>query len=707
MPQYVGKSIARVDGLAKATGRHKYPSDFFLPGMLHLKMVRSTKAHALIKAIDTSGAEAMDGVWVFTAKDLVYNRFGNIIKDQPVFCEDKVRFYGEPVALVAAVTKELAEAAACQVRVLYEDLPVVLDGEEALAPEAPPVHAGGNLLQKISFANRDVAAGFARSVLVLEDTFITPMVDHLYLETEAGIAYVDEDGILHVLAGTQNPFHDQREISAALGLPPEKVRVQAIPTGGGFGGKDGNTVQIYLALAAYHTGRPCRLVFSREESLLTSYKRHPAKTWVKMGFAADGEILAFEGKVIYDTGAYAALGPAVLGLGTEHFQGPYEIKNVKIDGYLVYTNKPPASAMRGFGAPQTLFATETLLNKAAGELGLDPIEIRLRNAVTPQGEGPFGQRMEHCVGMREALEMARSSSLWQERQQNREPGVAYGVAAGFLSCGMGAGIEDRAKVTIEKQGDKYMVKVGVVELGQGNLTAFAQIAADALGVPVEAVEVIAGDTGRTHDCGSTAASRSTYITGNAIIKAAQDLRAGGGRQGTGESVFPESSLKHLGVGLPHVMYTFLVNVVKLALDPLTGEIKLLEALAVTEAGQVVNPVLLDAQIQGGLGQGIGYALLEEFAFNARGQAAQKDLSTYLIPTAKDVCDIQNLTVEAYENSGPFGVKGAAEVGTVCVAPAVTGALMDGWGIYVTRLPISKEEITRQLRRKGVVPTKAV
>jgi xanthine dehydrogenase molybdenum-binding subunit len=703
--QYVGKSLTRVDGIAKATGEHKYPSDLHLPGVLHLKMVRSTKAHALIKSLDTTGAEAMDGVWVFTAKDLVYNRFGNILKDQPIFCEDRVRFYGEPIALVAASSKKLAEQASGKIKVSYEELPLVMDVEEALKPEAPPLHPDGNLLQKISFENRDVKAGFEQAVLVLEDEFITPMVDHLYLETEAGIAYQDDDGILNVLAGTQNPFHDQREISAALGLPLEKIRVQAIPTGGGFGGKDGNTVQIYLALAAYKTGRPCRMVMSREESLVTSYKRHPAKIRAKMGFAADGEILAFEGKVIFDTGAYAALGPAVLGLGTEHFQGPYEIKNVKIDGYLVYTNKPPASAMRGFGAPQTLFATETLLNKAAKELRLDPIKLRLRNALRTQGEGPFGQQMKHSVGVREALELAQNSSLWQEKQRNRESGVAYGVAAGFLSCGMGAGIVDRAKVIIEKHGDKYIVKVGVVELGQGNLTAFAQIAADVLGVPAEAIEVVAGDTGRTYDCGSTAASRSTYITGNAIIKAAQDLRAKGGSEGIGESVFPESSIKDVGVGLPHVMYTFLVNVVKLALDPLTGEIRLLDALAVTEAGRIVNPVLLDAQIQGGFGQGVGYALMEQVDFDECGKVRQTDLSTYLIPTAKDICDIQNMTVTAYENTGPYGVKGAAEVGTVCVAPAITGALMGGWDLYITQLPVSREEIIRQLREKGVITGK--
>ncbi|MTI79620.1 MAG: xanthine dehydrogenase family protein molybdopterin-binding subunit [Firmicutes bacterium] len=701
MKEIVGKSIHRIDGWDKVTGKLQYPSDIYLSDMLYLKLVRAECPHALIKDIDTSVAKEVDGVYLFTAEDVKKNSFGNIIKDQPVFCDKVVRFYGEPVAMVAAPTKELAEYAAKKVRVDYKPLPVVNDPEEALNEDAAKLHPNGNLLQKINHNKEDVVKGFSDSTVIISDTFEVPMVDHAYMEPEAGVSYIDDNGKLTVLAGTQNPFHDQREISEALGIPLERVTVKALLTGGGFGGKDGNTVQIYLALATMLTGRPTKLTFSREESLITSYKRHPAKIKVKMGVAEDGTIRAFEGTVYFDTGAYAALGPAVLGLGIEHFHGPYQIENVKLDGYLVYTNKPPASAMRGFGAPQVLFATETLLNRAAKKLGIDPIDIRLKNALEVGGKGPFGQNMEHSVGLKEALTMAKESSLWQEKNDNTDPYAAYGMAAGFLSCGMGAGIPDNAKVEIEKNCDKYLVKVGTVEIGQGNLTAFTQIAAQALGVSTDKIEIISADTDNTYDCGSTAASRSTYITGNAIIKAVKDLKEKGGSIGVGKADFPESSRKDIGIGLPHVMYTFLVNLVKLRLNPLTGEIKLLDIVAITEAGKIINPCSLAGQIQGGVVQGAGYALMENMGF-AKGILKQKDLSTYLIPTAKDICDIQSLTVDAYEHSGPFGAKGAAEVGTVAITPAITGCLTNKWDIVINRLPISREEIVNQLQKSGVI-----
>lgn len=699
MKDLVGKSIRRIDGWEKVTGQVKYPSDIYLPDMLYIKLVMSTKAHAIIKSIDTSAVKGVKDVYVFTAQDVQENSFGNIIKDQPLFCDKIVRFFGEPIAMVAAPTKELARDMAEKIKVDYETLPVVADPVEALNEGSTSLHPDGNLLQKIDYSKRDIEQGFAESKLVLSDTFQVPMIDHAYMETEAGVSYLDEEGILTILAGTQNSFHDQREISHVLGLPEEKVRVKALFTGGAFGGKDGNTVQIYLALATLKTGKPAKLVFSREESLVTSYKRHPAKVYVKMGFEADGTIKAFEGKVYFDTGAYAALGPAVLGLGIEHFTGPYQIENVKLEGYLVYTNKPPASAMRGFGSPQVLFATETIINRAAYKLGIDPVDLRLQNALEVGGEGPFGQTMEHSVGLKEALQKIKDSSLWKEKFTNKDPNVAYGMAAGFLSCGMGAGLPDDAKVEIEEKDDRYIVKVGTVEIGQGNITAFTQIAAQALGVSHEQIDIIFADTAKTYDCGSTAASRSTYITGNAIIHAAEDLKKNGGSFGIGEASFPESSKKDIGIGLPHMMYTFLVNAVKLRLNPLTGEITLLDVAAVTEAGKIINPSSLAGQIQGGVGQGIGYALMENITFQ-HGEMMQKNLATYLIPTTKDICDIKSDTVDAYEHSGPFGAKGAAEVGTVAITPAITGCIIDKWNLQINELPISRETIVKQLRERG-------
>ncbi|GAA0182467.1 xanthine dehydrogenase family protein molybdopterin-binding subunit [Clostridium sediminicola] len=701
MKSIIGKSIPRVDGWEKVTGKTKYPSDFCMPNMLYLKMVRATEAHALIKDIDISAADNIEDVYVFTAKDVTENSYGNIIKDQPVFCDKKVRFYGEPVAMVAAPTKALAVAAAEKIKIQYESLPIVEDPEDALDSKTPNLHPNGNLAGDLHFENRDIDKGFRESKLVLEEVFKVPMIDHMYMETEAGISYMDEEENLTVLVGTQNAFHDRREISHTLGIPLEKVRVKGLITGGGFGGKDGNTVQIYLALATLKTGRPAKLIFSREESLATSYKRHPAKVYIKMGFSEDGKIKAFKGKVYFDTGAYTALGPAVLGLGTEHFAGPYEIENIKLDGYLSFTNKPPASAMRGFGAPQVLFATETLINRAAKILGIDSIDIRIKNALETGKEGPFGQIMKHSVGIKEALEKIKESHLWKQRAENKDENIVYGIAAGFLSCGMGAGIYDGAKVKIEKKGERYLVSIGTVEIGQGSITTYVQLSAEALGVPTDMIDVVYADTKKTFDCGSVAASRTTYIIGKAIIEAAKNLNENQEDYAVGEAVFPESSKRDIGIGLPHVMYTFLANAVKMQVNPLTGEIKLLDIVAATEAGKIINPSGLAGQIQGGIGQGVGYALMENMQFR-NGQLLQKNLSTYLIPTTMDVCPIESLTVDAYEESGPYGAKGAAEVGTVAIAPAITGGLVDKWDLCINELPISRESIVKQLREKGVL-----
>lgn len=699
MPGVVGSSIPRIDAVSKVTGQALYASDYFLPGMLHLKLVRSTQAHARITSIDTSAVNNLQDVYCFTAKDVLENSFGQIIKDQPVFAEDRVRFYGEPVALVAAKSPKLASEYAKLVKICYEPLDVVNEPEEAIEQDSPRLHDNGNLLHHLDFQKGDTEKAFTESVLTLEDTFTVPVVDHLYLEPEAGVSYLDDSGVLNIIAGTQGPFYDQQEIARCLGIPVEKVRVRTENVGGGFGGKDGNTVQLFLALVTWKTGCPARMVFSREESLIASYKRHAARVKVRIGFSKEGLITAYQGKIYYDTGAYAALGPAVVGLGVEHAAGPYVVPNVQIDGYLCYTNKPPASAMRGFGAPQTAFATETLLNRAAKQFNLDPVEIRMKNALYKGAEGSLGQPMNHSVGLKEALQILNESALWKERLNKREPDIGYGMAAGFLSCGMGKGIVDKAKVEIEKlPGDIYEIKIGTVEIGQGSNTAFAQLAAQALGVSPNKIRVVMGDTGLTHDSGSTAASRTSYICGNALLAAVEDLkrRENSGDvypKGIGEAIFPEVKEPDLGIGLPHSMYTFIAQAAKVKVNQLTGEIQLQQVFAVTEAGRIINPMALEGQIQGGVVMGAGYALLEQIKFD-NGLPAQTNLSTYLIPTSLDIPEVTTATVNEYEDSGPMGLKGAAEVGTVAIAPAIVAAINDVVDMPITELPVSREKIAK-------------
>ncbi len=701
MTTVVGSSFPRVDALAKVIGQAVYPSDCSFPNMLNLRIVRSTQAHALIKHIDTQHCNGIEGLYCYTAVDVQENRLGNIIKDQPLLAADKVRFYGEPVALIAADTPEKADLYANYIKVDYEPLPVVSDPQEAQKTDDPQIHETGNLLSHIPFQKGDMERAFQQSFLIQEDTFTVPVVDHLYLEREAGVSYLDEEGVLNIIAGTQNPFNDREEISRCLGIPIDKIRMRSATIGGGFGGKDGNTVQLFLALVTWKTKRPARLVFSREESLSSSYKRHAAKIKVKLGLDQWGLINAYQGTIEYDTGAYAALGPAVLGLGVEHAAGPYVIPNVQIDGYLYYTNKPPASAMRGFGVPQVAFAIESLLNRAAKILQIDPIKLRRQNALFKGAEGSLGQKMEHSVGLKEALDRLESSELWREKSLNTDPAVGYGMAAGYLSCGMGKGIPDTAKVEIQAlPGGSYEVRIGTVEIGQGSSTLFIQLAAEELHVPPERIRVIMGDTALTHDSGSTAGSRTSYICGNALLKAIDNLQ----RQkdlgvlypiGVGEAVFPEEKHLNLGIGWPHSMYTFIVQGVKVRVHRSTGEIELEDVFAVTEAGRVINPIALAGQIQGGVVMGVGYALMEQIDFG-QGVPKQTSLSSYLVPTSLDSPNIEAVNVSAYEESGPLGLKGAAEVGTIVIAPAIAAAVNEVVNCPISELPITGQTVADYL-----------
>jgi len=708
MPHVSGCSVPRVDALEKVTGKAVYPSDYSFPDMLHLRIVRATEAHARINKIDINPCLGIEGVYCFSAADVRENLFGNIIKDQPLFVKDKVRFYGEPVALIAADTPEKADRYAELVRVEYEPLQVINNLKEASeANYRPSVHDKGNLLLHLPFRKGEVEEAFSQSFLIMEDTFTVPVVDHAYLEMEAGVSFLDEMGVLNIIAGTQNPFNDREEIARCLDIPLDKIRMRSATIGGGFGGKDGNTVQLFLALVTWQTKRAARLVFTRKESLSTSYKRHAAKIEVKLGLDSAGLIKAYQAVLQYDTGAYAALGPAVLGLGVEHASGPYVIPNVQIDGYLYYTNKPPASAMRGFGVPQAAFAVETLLNRAAKILCLDPIKLRWQNALFKGAEGSLGQKMEHTVGLKDALKLLESSSLWQERVQNTDPTIGYGMAAGYLSCGMGKGIPDSAKVEIEAlQDGTYDLRIGTVEIGQGSSTLFVQLAAEKLNVPKKRIRLIMGDTALTYDSGSTAASRTSYICGNALLKAVDDLK----RQkkigvlnpiGIGEAVFPEERQLDLGIGWPHSMYTFIAQAVKVRVNRATGEIELLNVFAVTEAGRVINPVGLEGQIQGGVVMGAGYALTEQIDFR-QGKPQQTSLSTYLLPTSLDAPNIEAVSVSAFEESGPLGLKGAAEVGTIVISPAIAAAVNEVIELPISELPISRQRIIDYLSNSAKV-----
>ena len=701
MRQYVGEKRGRLKGMDKATGRALYAGDYRMENMLELALVRSEISHGSVHTLDVSALP--EDVLVFTGKDFAENVVADIFCDTPVLAYDRIRFRGEPIAIIAADTREKAKEAAKLVKVEYECLPIVRNTEDAKDPALPVLHGDSNLLADFFHEKGDVEKAFEESYLIVEDDFETPAQDHGYMEPDACFAYVEDDRLM-VYTASQNVFADRLMICRALGLAPEQVRVRAAFVGGGFGGKDGHTCQIYPSLVSWLTKRPAKVVFDREEVLACTYKRHGIKTHVKMGFSKEGKILAFDGSAILDTGAYAGYGASVHGLFTEHFPGPYEIPNVRLKTETYYTNKPIAHAMRGFGAPQGAFATESIISRAVAQLGLDPIGMRLDNALVQGSVGALGQPMDHCVGLREALKLVQESDLWKERESNTDPYVGYGVAGGFLSCGLGQKIPDNAKVSVrEREDGGFDIGCGLVDIGQGSTTALAAMAADLLETDIENIHMIMADTDKTEDCGCTAASRSVFIAGNALMAAVKQYKkmkeAGLSSDiAMGEAAFPESS-KDLGrIGFPHAMYTFVAQAVKLRVDPITGSVSLLDIAAATECGKVINPLGLAGQIQGGIGMSIGFCLGEDCTWKD-GQLIHKNFATYLMPTALDVPNIASYHVDAYEASGPMGVKGAAEVSTVSIAPAINEALRQASGAILTKLPLSPEEILKALEAR--------
>ncbi|MBR6684292.1 MAG: xanthine dehydrogenase family protein [Firmicutes bacterium] len=693
MPGIIGTAMKRVDAPAKARGQALYAGDYTNEKMLYACLVRAEYAHARIIDIDVS--QIPEGTYCFTAKDLVCNRIPFIFDDQPALADEKVRFYGEPIAVVAADTLEAARKAAQKVHVTYQQLPAILDGEKALDADAPKVHEQGNICGEFHRGKGDTEAAFEKCALILEDVFEVLPQEHAYLEPEVAYTYIDEKGRLCLYSSTQNAFLDRTTLCQVLGLEVEQVVSRAATVGGGFGGKDGHTIQVFPALVTQKTGRPCRMTYTRKENLQATFKRHAAKAYAKMGFDQNGKILAFEGKIIFDTGAYAAYGPSVLSLGSEHLAGPYNIENTKIDGYLSYTNNTPASAMRGFGAPQGCFGTEVFMGKAAALLGLDPIEIRRRNVLREGDLGAIGQKMDHSIGLLEALNQFEQSEFWRKAKADKSGTYGYGIAAGFLSSGFGKGVNDQATITIEKTEDGYTVYCGLVDIGQGSETALIMITAEALEVPVEKVKMVMADTELTQDCSSTAASRSVYIGGNAILDAVKEIKKGAVKA-TGHAVFPENQLDSFGV---HTLYGFIVQGAKVRIDPISGAVNVLEVHNVTEAGRIMNPVSVAGQMYGGIVMSTGYAISEGIHYQ-NGVALEDSFASYVIPTAMDAPRMSSENIEAYEPTGPYGVKGIAEAPTVAVAAAIANAVADVVPeAHIHTLPIDRVEILRNFPKK--------
>lgn len=755
--RWVGKSAVRKDGTGKVTGEAKFFSDMALPNMLYAKAARSKFPHAGIKKISTTKAAALPGVVaVLTHKDVPgMNAFGIVVPDQPVLCYDKVRYLGDAVAVIAAENLEAAERAAQLVEVDYEPLPVVSDPLEAMKTDAPRVHEKGNIQRHATVRVGDVERAFHEAVVVVENTYRTGRQMHMFLETEAGVGMLDDEGNIVLYVGGQSPYRDQMQVSRALGIRPEQIRVISTPVGGAFGGKEENTVQIHLALLALKTKRPVKMVWTREESGVAGIKRHPMIVTMKTATNKEGEILANQVRIVADTGAYASLGPTVLDVAIENSCGPYRIPNIDIDAYLVYTNNGVAGAFRGFGAPQVNFALESNLDIIAEKLGIDRVEIRKKNVLREGDIGPFGYKLLGSVGVYETLQKAERSDVWRNRERYKSnpsaPWCKRGVAVttGVKGFGFGA-LPDFGAVSIQiTPAGKFVVGVSCPEIGQGAITAYSQIAAEALHCDLGDVYIASADSQLAPDTGTSSASMALVRGGNAILAAApkmNDLLLEAAAKMTGERkvdlTFKEGRVVSAknpksvtyaeiaqymtrsgsetrvmagfnvprvdkpvegSIEIPHWSYMYASAVALVEVNTLTGATKVLKFFLSSDSGKMINPQSYTGQCEGAIVQGLGFALTEETQIE-EGIVKTNNFTTYIIPTICDIPEIQVDPVETYEKIGPFGAKGLGEIGIIPVGSAVGNAIYDATGARVYTLPATPERVYRAIKEQMGVGT---
>jgi CO/xanthine dehydrogenase Mo-binding subunit/aerobic-type carbon monoxide dehydrogenase small subunit (CoxS/CutS family) len=740
----VGRPAVRVDAEAKVRGAALYADDHQPPGALHLQLVRSPHAAAEIDGLDVEPALAVPGVvGVLTAADVPgQNAFGIIVEDQPVFCARRVRYAGDAVAAVVAESRAAAEAGARAVRVAYRPQPALLSPEAAAAPGAAPLHPGGNLLARPGVVRGDVAAGLAAAAAVVEGTWETQWIEHAYIEPEAGVAHAEPDGTLTLVVSTQTPYMDRDATARVLGVPAERVRVIQAVTGGGFGGKLDLSVQPYLALAVRRFGRPVRCAFSREESVLATVKRHPYRTRIRLGADAEARLTGVEAEITGDTGAYASWGPTVITRACVHATGPYAVPNVRAQGALWYSNNPPAGAMRGFSTPQVAVATEGAIDLLALALGIDPIELRLRNALRRGSVTGTGQVLEGSVGLVETLEAvrARRRELAAREPLAAEDGpwiLGEGVASMWYGIGNTA-LSNPAEVRVELEPDgRVHLYTSAADIGQGSSTILCQLLAETLGCDVGAVRLTAADTRLTPESGKTSASRVAFIVGNAV----RDAGAALGKTVTGEGaallgVAPDrvrlragrvertdgrgavgldavaralrerdgqwsvrgwfdpqtTPLDADGQGAPYQTYAFATQLAQLYVNRRTGEVRVRRVIAAHDLGRAINPQAAEGQIEGGVVMGLGFALTEEYV-----PGRTLNFSTYLIPTALETPEVVTILVETADPFGPFGAKGVGEPAMIATAPAVLNAISRAIGRRIRRLPATPERVFRAMR----------
>ncbi len=755
----IGNPERRVDAWGKVTGTAKFAADYSLPHQLFGKVLRSKYPHARIVSIDTGKAAKLPGVEaVLTAEDIPGNRtFGIVVKNQEILAGEKVRYLGDGVALVAARSVEIAREALRLIEVVYEPLPVVSDPEVAMWEDAPRIHPEGNVFVHHKVRKGNIEKGFAASDFEIQRRFRTQFIEHSAIEPEAVLAEPGEQGGVRIIGSIQNLFSSRRSVAAALNLELNRVQLIQATLGGSFGGKDEvmTSMCCRAALLALATGRPVKMVNSREESMLESYKRHPYAMYYRWGAKKNGTITAMEIRCIADGGAYASMSPFVTWRSVVQATGPYACENVKTDVYAAYTNNNYTGAMRGFGSPQVNFAIESMMDELAERVGMNPLEIRLKNCFHRGSVTATGQKLDHVVSLREVLEKAAEGIGFEEKwkkyraasEGTHKRGV--GLACSYRGVSLGAEGADAAEAVVSVQTDgSVIVSSGITDMGQGAGTQMSQIVAAVFGIPIGRVQFMNTDTSRIADSGPTVASRGTIMGGTAAKNAAEIVRAtlldvaagmaglsprelemaegyvvktadrsrlasfaevaaecfekGRPLHGIGWHRSPKTSWDEAtGQGDAYFTFVYGANAAEVVVDTETGKVNVEDFVSVHDVGRAINRDAVRGQMIGGVAMGLGYGLLEEFVIED-GIPAQQNFDEYLIPTSMDVPPVKTVIVENEDPAGPFGAKSVGEPANEIAAPAIVNAIFNATGKRITDLPADLERVRlgHALRRTG-------
>ncbi len=747
----IGSAFPRVDAIDKVTGRAKYAADYNQPGQLYGAVKYAEYPHAKIIRIDTTAAKSLAGVRaVLTHVDIPGEKgFGAIEQHQMVLCSDKVRFIGDAIAIVAAESPEMAERAVDLITVEYVPLPIVTDQVTALSPDSALVHDGGNLCVHHKVRRGDIETGFADSEVILEREYSTQRIEHSYIEPEAVLAEPGENGGVTITGSLQNLYNIRRAVSRVLSLPLNRIRLIQAVLGGSFGGKDEvmSAICCRAALLALATGRPVKMVNSRESSMRESYKRHPYKMKYKVGASKDGQLKAMEITIYADAGAYAAMSPFVTWRSVVQATGPYVVPNVKTDVIAAYTNNCYTSAMRGFGSPQICFAAESLMDELAETLGMDPLELRRKNILRDNSVTATGQLLSHKVSLDEALaNVVKGIDFGEAWRVNRNADCPDGIKKGIgISCsyrGVSLGAEgtDAAGVGISVQTDgSVVVSCGLVDMGQGAATTISMVVAEELGLTIDRIRFLTADTTSIPDSGPTVASRTSLMAGNAARIGAQELVKRIGAVAAELLDCPASSLvfkdnqirssletldralgfgelaaecfrrgislfahgwykspsttwdEKTGQGDAYFTYVYGANLAEVEVDTRTGQVKVTRFVSSHDVGKTLNLNGAKGQIYGGVAMGLGYALLEDYV-EENGLPSLSNFDEYLLPTIADAPDINIVLIENPDVVGPFGAKSLGEPACELAAPAIVNAVANATGLRLRDLPLTLERV---------------